>query len=172
MTPQNVILAEELSECDGPISFCLNHFGKRIVGCSSQATYNLFSVLKLLPPRDERMDFMMTVQAGIKESLGSVQSANTENVIKFLSGFQDIVDRADGGDFTKDISAKEVLLKLRSQVAILISAGVAAAKDQGHMGCLFIENGMVYLDGTELTPDLFCAYLYSSKQNCIWWFRR
>ncbi len=172
MTPQNVILAEELAEFDGPISYCLNRVGKRIVGCSTQAIYNLFSVLKILPAKDERMDFLMTIQAGIKEDIGAVQKANLQNVLDFLASNDEVTNRVGEGAYTKDVKAKEILLKLKTHVALLATAGVEVMPDQAHLGCLFLENGRVYLDGTELTPDLFCSYLYSSKQNCLWWFCR
>jgi hypothetical protein len=172
MTPQNVILAEELQDYDSPISFCLNRMGKRIVGCSSQAIYNLFSVLKMLPPKDEPMDFLMTIRAGIKENIEPEQNANLERVLDFIANHDEIVDRCETGAYTKDLKAKEVLLKLKTHTALLTTTGVEALPNQAHLGCLFIENGRVYLDGTELTPELFCAYLFSSKKNCLWWFRR
>jgi len=171
-TPQNLILAEELNDCDTTTSFLLNRLGTRVVGCTTQSIYNLHSVLGLLPTSEERMDFLLEIRAGIRENLEKSQDSSVENAVQFIASRDSLHEKFEKCDMTCDLKAIEVVKKLKSFVGLLHTSGVQALPDQAHMGCLFMHDGRVYLDGTELTSELFCSYLYSSKNNFIWWFHR
>jgi hypothetical protein len=82
MKPENIKLAEEL-DFEGPVSFLLNRAGKRIVGCSTQALWNLVTLLHEWPEGADPMDGLMTIRAGIKEDFTS-QGASHEATVAYL----------------------------------------------------------------------------------------
>ena len=82
MKPENIKLAEEL-DFEGPVSFLLNRAGKRIVGCTTQALWNLVTLLNEWPEGSDPMDGLMTIRAGLKEDFNT-QGVSHENTVAFI----------------------------------------------------------------------------------------
>lgn len=170
MKPENIELAEEL-DFDGPISSLLNRAGKRIVGCTTQAIWNLITVIGEWPKDVDPMDGLMTIQAGIKEDF-TTQGANHRATIDYLKSEPIIAEQFVDVFLTEDKSSKEILHLLKDHVILLFSYGVESMPNQGHLGLLHMTNKRLWLDGTEIDIEVFCQFLFSSKQNHALLFKR
>ncbi len=170
--PASVSLAEDIEEVVGPVSYLLNRNGIRVVGCSTQGIYNLFTVLNLLPRERSKMDFILEIRAEIKEDINT-QATELENAMSFIAKTPELDCKYEGFICTENLSAMEVIKKLTTHVALLATTGIERfPSNQGHLGCLHLSNGRLYLDGTELDVELFCNFLYSSVNNHLWWFEK
>lgn len=170
MKPENIKLAEEL-DFEGPVSFLLNRAGKRIVGCSTQALWNLVTLLHEWPEGADPMDGLMTIRAGIKEDFTS-QGASHEATVAYLKSESIFMENVVDTFKTEERSAKEIIRFLKDHVFLHFSYGVESMPNQGHLGVMHITNKKLYLDGTELDLETATKFLYSSKMNHILIFRK
>jgi hypothetical protein len=164
MRPENIKLAEEL-DFSGPVSFLLNRAGKRVVGCSTQAVWNLVTLLNEWPKGSDPMDCLMTIRAGINERLDESQSASTQDIIQFIKSEPVIAEQLVDAFYIEEMAAKEVIYLLKDHMVLLFTTGVETLPDQGHLGLLHVTNKRLYLDGTELDLETATKFLYSSRQN-------
>ncbi len=171
MKPENIKLSEEL-DFSGPVSFLLNRAGKRIVGCSTQAVWNLVTLLNEWPKGSDPMDGLMTIRAGINEQLDESQSASTQDIIQFIKSEPVIAEQLVDAFYTDEWAAKDILWLLKDHAILLFTGGVELVSGQGHLGLLHITNKRLFLDGTELDLETVTKFLYSSKQNFILIFNR
>lgn len=172
LQPNNILLAEDFEETTGPVSYLLNRNGIRIVGCSTQSIYNLFTVLGLLPKGQSKMDFILEIRAEIKENTNT-QATDLEGAMSFIAKTSALDCKYEGFISTENIKSMEVIKKLTTHAALLVTTGVEKfPNNQGHLGCLHLTDGRIYLDGTELDAELFCNFLYSSINNHLWWFKK
>ncbi len=170
MKPENIKLAEEL-DFDGPVSFLLNRAGKRIVGCSTQAIWNLITVIGEWPEEADPMDGLMTIRAGINENL-ITQGASHESTVNFLKSEPIIAEQFVDVFLTEERSSKDIIHLLKDHVILLFSYGVESMPNQGHLGLLHITNKRLWIDGTEIDIEVVCQFLFSSKQNHALVFKR
>lgn len=161
--PENIKLAEEL-DFSGPVSFLLNRAGKRVVGCTTQALWNLMTLLNEWPEGADPMDGLMTIRAGVKEDF-STQGASHEATIEFIKSEPLIVQYAVDAFKTEDKSSVEIIRFLGRHHLLLFSFGAESMPDQGHLGVMHITNKRLYLDGTEIDIETATKFLYSSKLN-------
>ncbi len=163
MKPENIKLAEEL-DFEGPVSFLLNRAGKRVVGCTTQALWNLVTLLNQWPEGTDPMDGLMTIRAGLKEDFNT-QGASHENTIAFIKSEPIIAHHVVDAFKIDDRSSKEIIRLLENHFLLLFSYGVESIPDQGHIGVMHITNKRLYLDGTEMDIEIATKFLYSSKMN-------
>jgi hypothetical protein len=165
MKPENIKLSEEL-DFSGPVSFLLNRAGKRVVGCSTQAVWNLVTLLNEWPKGSDPMDGLMTIRAGIKEDFTS-QGASHEATVAYLKSEPIFMENVDDTFKTEEKSAKEIIKLLNDHLILLFSYGVESMPNQGHLGVMHVTNKKLYLDGTELDLETATKFLYSSKLNHV-----
>lgn len=163
MKPENIKLAEEL-DFEGPVSFLLNRAGKRIVGCTTQALWNLVTLLNQWPEGSDPMDGLMTIRAGLKEDFNT-QGVSHENTVAFIKSEPIIAQHVVDAFKTEEKSSKEIVRLLEKHHLLLFSYGVESIPDQGHIGVMHITNKRLYLDGTEIDIETTTKFLYSSKMN-------
>lgn len=164
MKPENIKLSEEL-DFSGPVSFLLSRAGKRVVGCSTQAVWNLVTLLNEWPKGSDPMDGLMTIRAGINERLDESQSASTQDIIQFIKSEPVIAEQLVDAFYTEERAAKDIIWLLKDHVILLFTGGVESLPGQGHLGLLHITNKRLFLDGTELDLETVTKFLYSSRQN-------
>lgn len=163
MKPENIKLAEEL-DFEGPVSFLLNRAGKRIVGCTTQALWNLVTLLNEWPEGSDPMDGLMAIRAGLKEDFNT-QGASHENTVAFIKSEPIIAQHVVDAFKTEEKNSKEIIRLLEKHHFLLFSYGVESMPDQGHIGVMHITNRRLYLDGTEIDIETAAKFLYSSKMN-------
>lgn len=170
MKPENIKLAEEL-DFSGPVSFLLNRAGKRVVGCSTQALWNLLTLLNEWPNDADPMDSLITIRAGICENLDT-QGAPHQSIVEFIKSEPILAENVVDTFKTEEKSAKEIIRLLADHHLLLFSYGVESMPNQGHMGVMHITDKKLYLDGTEIDLETAVKFLYSSKINHGIWFQK
>lgn len=170
MKPENIKLAEEL-DFSGPVSYLLNRVGKRVVGCSTQAVWNLITVLNGWVNDADPMDGLLTIRSGIKENF-ETQGANPQNIFSFIKSEPLLAEQLVDAFNPNDKSSTEIIRLLKNHVILVFTFGVEAFPDQGHVGLFHVTNGRLYMDGTELDIQAACRFLYSSNNNFIVVFER
>lgn len=172
MKPENIKLSEEFTDFEGPVSFCLNRLGRRTVGCSTMAIWNLFLLVGQFAADADAMDALLTIRAGIKENLDT-QAASHENVVNYFRTFEDLESKIRYVEKTDILIGDQIIKDLaKNGAGLLFSYGVESMPNQGHMGVLHITNKKLYLCGSEIDIQVFSKMVFSSKLNHLIMFER